>query len=93
MEYPVPLDVVYLDFQKVFDRVPYNSLISEVRVHEIGQHLHKWISDWFSNRLQRVILNGEAFDWIEVTSAVLHGSVSGSTLFAVYENHKEEKVM
>ncbi len=54
-----------------------------MQVHGIGEHLCAWISDWISNRVQRVVLHGEATDWVEVTSGVPQGSVLGTTLFTI----------
>ncbi len=58
-----PYDVIYLDFQKAFDKVPITArLISKLRSHGIGEHLCAWIGDWLSDRQQRVVLNGEVSD-------------------------------
>ena len=45
-----PHDMIYLDFQKAFDKVPHKRLISKLREHGIGEHLCAWIEDWLSNR-------------------------------------------
>ena len=40
------VDIIYLDFQKAFDKVPHKHLFSKVKAHGITENLSKWIEDW-----------------------------------------------
>ena len=42
-----PVDVVYLDFQKAFNPVPHNYLISKLYGHGIQDKLLSWIEGLF----------------------------------------------
>ena len=86
-----PYDVIYLDFQKTFHKVPHQRLLSKLRAHGIGEHLCTWIGDWLSDR-QQVVLNGEVSDWQNVISSVSQGSVLGPTLF-LYVNDLESNLL
>ncbi len=60
------LDIVYLDFQKAFDKVPHNKLMFKVKHLGIAGNVHNWIENWVSNRKQRVVINGTTLDWAPV---------------------------
>ena len=49
-----PVDVIYLDFQKAFDKVPHGRLLTKLLPHGIVGNILKWIENWLSNRKQRV---------------------------------------
>ena len=64
----LPVDVVYLDLFKAFDKVPHNHLIIEIKTHGIGCFVANWIVRWLRSRYQRVVLNGYMSDWLPVLS-------------------------
>ena len=49
-----PIDVLYLDFQKAFDKVPHLRLISKLQAYAwyIDGNLLAWIHSFLSNRRQ-----------------------------------------
>jgi len=89
----IPVDVVFLDFRKAFDRVPHKRLLSKVRAHGIDGCVYNWIESWLHGREQRVVLNGCTSEWKKVLSGVPQGSVLGPLLFLLYVNDLHSDVI
>lgn len=53
------VDVVYLDFQKAFDKVPHGRLLRKMRAHGVTGQILAWISGWLDGRRQRVAIKGD----------------------------------
>ena len=81
-----PLDVIFLDFAKAFDKVPIKRLLKKLYAHGVRGKLLKWIADWLTNRTQHVVLNRKFSTWIDILSGVPQGSVLGPLLFLIYIN-------
>ncbi|KAF2345865.1 Reverse transcriptase domain [Trinorchestia longiramus] len=80
------VDLVYLDFQKAFNKVPHERLMAKMEAHGIRGNYLRWIRNWLTGRTQRVVIHDETSDSALVTSGVPQGSVLGLFLFIIYIN-------
>ena len=87
----LPVDVVYLDFQKAFDKVPHQRLLLKLKAHGTFNDVINWIEKWLPHRRQRVIVDGEISNRKSVLSGIQQGSV-GPILFLIYINDLEDDI-
>ena len=85
------VDVIYCDFMKAFDTVPHRRLINVLEYYGIDDPILSRINDFLTDRRQKVVINGVASKWHQVTSGIPQGSVLGPVLFVVYINTMVEE--
>jgi len=87
------VDVIYLDFAKVFDSVPPERLLKKIQALKMEGDILQWIRDFFVGRRQRVSVNGSVSDWAAVKSSVPRDSVLGPVLFVAFINNFANTVL
>jgi len=80
------IDTIFLDFQKAFDSVPHERLLSKLTAYGITGKIANWIRNFLTNRRQRVIVENGKSEWADVISSIPQGSVLGPTLFVIFIN-------
>jgi len=75
-----------LDLRKAFDSLDHTIFLD--RLCKLGVYRSEltWFTNYLSNRLQRVKLNGDTSFWTSVQGGISQGSALGPLLFLVYVN-------
>ena len=77
---------VFLDISKAFDRVWHEGLLFKLQSYGINGPLLGLIKDFLTDRLQRVVINGQVSSWKEILAGFPQGSILGPLLFLIYIN-------
>ena len=78
---------VLFDLKKDSDLIDHRILVNKLRVYDIPEAVLSWITDFITNRKQRVKLSSDCFsEWGAVPAGVPQGTKLRSWLFAIMIN-------
>ena len=69
----LPVDVIYIDFEKAFDKVQHSILLDKLERIGVRGQLLSWFVSYLSNRRHRVKLGQSLSGWSSVPSGVSQG--------------------
>ena len=81
-----------MDFQKSFDSVNHDILLSKLEYYGLRNISKDWVSSYLNNRTQFVTINTERLSNTLVTHGVSQGSVLGPILFLLFINNMHKAI-
>ena len=86
-------DVIYTDYSAAFQSVNHALLLHKLRLsYKISGRALAWLESYFTDRVQRVVVNGTCSSWTPVPSGTPEGSLISPLLFACYINDLPDAV-
>ena len=80
------ISIVYTDLKKAFDSVPHDLLMVKLRRYGVCGKMERWLTNFLSNRNQRVRIENHLSELKPVLSGVPQGGVLSGLLFSLYIN-------
>ena len=87
VEKGLPIDIIYTDFAKTFDRVPHRRLLQKLmNIGITGKTLRRYVEAFLNERSQCVRVENEFSLWTQLISGIPQGSVLGPIIFVIFIN-------
>ena len=84
------VDVILLDFEKAFDKLPHSRLLNKLDFYGVRGNINRWIRAFLSHRKQQVVLEGVKSNQEDVLFGFPQGTVLCPLLFLTYINDMPE---